>query len=152
MRIVRATIDHLDALAPVFDAYRGFFTRASRISESRSFLRDRLSNADSVIFLAQEGGNSSGFLQLYPLFSSWYCRRMWFLSDLYVLEDARGRGAASALVRQALEHAESTRATSVIVELPKAEPKLYEFYTRLGFLRDGVFDLFRYSLGKTDSV
>jgi ribosomal protein S18 acetylase RimI-like enzyme len=144
MRIVRATIDHLDALAPAFDAYRRFFTRASCISESRSFLRERLSNADSVIFLAQDGGNTVGFLQLYPLFSSWYCKRVWFLSDLYVREDARGRGTASALVRQALAYAASTGASSVMVELPKAEPKLYEFYTRFGFLRDGVFDLFRY--------
>lgn len=145
MRIERATVDHLDALTPAFDAYRRFFTRVSRISESRSFLRDRLTNADSVILVAQDGDNTVGFLQLYPLFSSWHCKRIWFLSDLYVREDARGRGTASALVNQALAHAARTGASSIMVEIPKAEPRLYEFYTRLGFLRDEMFDLFRYT-------
>jgi len=144
VRIIRATIDHLEALAPAFDAYRAFFTHVSGIADSRSFLRERLSNADSVILLAQDPDNTVGFLQLYPLFSSWYCKRIWFLSDLYVREEARGRGTASALVRQALAYATTTGASSIMVEIPKTEPKLYEFYTRFGFSRDEVFDLFRW--------
>jgi len=33
-----------------------------------------------------------------------------------------------------------------MVELPKDEPHLYEFYDKRGFKRDPVFDLARYQL------
>jgi GNAT superfamily N-acetyltransferase len=87
-----------------------------------------------------------GFIQLYPLWSSWYCGRIWFLSDLYVDERARAAGVATALVERVKAHAAETNAVSVMVELPKDEPHLYAFYDKRGFKRDAVFDLARYEL------
>ncbi len=147
MTITRATAEDVDAVAPLFDAYRAFFTRGDRLSESRRFLEERIASDESVLFVARDGKDAVGFIQLYPLWSSWYCRRIWFLSDLYVSEGARRRGIGRNLVERAIELARETDAASVMVELPRREPHLEEFYRRLGFMRDDVFELARYTGG-----
>ncbi len=145
MTITRATVADVAAIAPLFDAYRAFFTKGNRLDESRRFLEERLARDESVIFVARDGEDAAGFIQLYPLWSSWYCRRIWFLSDLYVKEDARKRGVGRRLVERVIEYAHETKAVSVMVELPRREPHLEEFYRRLGFGRDEVFELARYT-------
>ncbi|HEX3457340.1 MAG TPA: GNAT family N-acetyltransferase [Candidatus Baltobacteraceae bacterium] len=141
---VRATLDDVAALTPLFDAYRTFFAGEHDASESGPFLKGRLGAGESVIFLARTAGDVAGFIQLYPLWSSWYCRRIWFLSDLYVIHAHRQRGIGRRLVERAVEHAKETDASSVMVELPHREPHLTKFYASLGFHKDSVFDLARY--------
>jgi GNAT superfamily N-acetyltransferase len=146
IEIARAREEHKPALARLFDEYRRFFTGREDMEVSCAFIDARLQHDDSVIFVALLGGRACGFIQLYPLWSSWYCKRIWFLSDLYVDEASRGRGAATRLVERVKAHAAQSQAASVMVELPQAEPHLYAFYERLGFTRDPIFDLARYSL------
>lgn len=142
--IARATLDDVAALTPLFDAYRTFFAGEHDGAESGPFLKARLSANETVVFLARAAGETAGFIQLYPLWSSWYCRRIWFLSDLYVTHTHRQRGIGRHLVARAVEHAKETDASSVMVELPHREPHLTEFYASLGFHKDSVFDLARY--------
>ncbi len=142
--LARATLDDVAELTPLFDAYRAFFAGEHDAAESGPFLRERLGANESVVFLARAGGQAAGFVQLYPLWSSWYCRRIWFLSDLYVTLARRERGIGRRLVERAVEHAKETAASSVMVELPHREPHLAEFYADLGFHKDSVFDLARY--------
>ncbi len=139
-----ARLDDVDAVAPLFDAYRRFFTQKQDLDVSRSFLAERLERGESVVLAAFDGAEAAGFLQLYPLFSSWYCRRQWFLSDLYVAERFRARGVGRRLVRACLDHAKATGARAILVELPFSEPHLIEFYGALGFAKDDVFDLYRH--------
>jgi GNAT superfamily N-acetyltransferase len=145
--ITRATVADIAAIGPLFDAYRAFFTGGNRLDESGRFLEERLARDESVVFVARDSEDAIGFIQLYPLWSSWYCRRIWFLSDLYVKDDARKRGVGRRLVERVIEHARETGAVSVMVELPRREPHLEEFYRRLGFGRDEVFELARYTGG-----
>jgi GNAT superfamily N-acetyltransferase len=144
--IVTAGLEDLADLVPLFDAYRAFFAGSHDAAESKRFLAERLGCKDSVVFLARSGERAEGFIQLYPLWSSWYCRRIWFLSDLYVRELSRKRGLGRRLVESALAHARATNASSVMVELPHREPHLRAFYAGLGFHQDEVFDLARYRL------
>lgn len=150
-RILRAEIGDLDDAAPLFDDYRRFFTKRADLAVSRSFLEERLRNGECVLFLCREDGLAIGFLQLYPLFSSWYAKRIWFLSDLYVADDARKKGAGRALVRAALDFATQTGAASIMVELPFSEPHLARFYGELGFDKDPVFELYRCAIGGTSA-
>jgi ribosomal protein S18 acetylase RimI-like enzyme len=143
LTIRTAAIGDLDGLVPLFDAYRTFFTKRPDLEVSRTFLSARIEREESVILAAFEDKACSGFLQLYPLFSSWYCRRQWFLSDLYVEPRFRERGVGKRLVRACLDYADKTDARAVLVELPLSEPHLVRFYERLGFSKDGVFDLYR---------
>jgi ribosomal protein S18 acetylase RimI-like enzyme len=133
----------LDSLAPLFDAYRSFFTKRPDLAVSREFLAERMQKNESVILGAFEDAACAGFLQLYPLFSSWYCRRQWFLSDLFVEPQFRERGIGKRLVRACVDYAAKTKGRAVLVELPVSEPHLVRFYEQLGFAKDAVFELYR---------
>lgn len=132
-----------DALAPLFDDYRRFFTHADDMETSRRFLRERLERGESVVLAAFEGTVPAGFAQLYPLFSSWYARRQWFLSDLYVAPEFRTRGIGKRLVAACGEFAARDGARAILVELPYSQPHLSAFYGALGFEKDAVFELYR---------
>ena len=66
----QAALADLDLVAPLFDAYRQFYGRASDLAAATAFLRDRFGHGQSVIFLALDGAEPVGFTQLYPSFSS----------------------------------------------------------------------------------
>jgi len=142
--ISRADVGRVPDVARLFDAYRSFFAGRSTLDRCTEFLRDRLTADESVVFVADADDGAVGFAQLYPLWSSWYCERIWFLSDLYVAEPARKVGAGSLLIEAVKAFAAATSASSVMVELPRAEPHLERFYARLGFVKDDVFELARY--------
>lgn len=141
--IERATAADIDAIVPLFDAYRRFFAGGSDLAQTRRFLDDRFAAGDSVVFVARDGTTTVGFIQLYPLWSSWHCRRVWFLSDLYVAEESRNHGVGRALVERIIAHARDTDSSSIIVELPRREPHLKDFYSTVGFAGDQLFDLAR---------
>lgn len=142
-----ASLADIDAIAPLFDAYRQFFTKAADIEVSRRFLRERLERSESTILTAYDGETAAGFLQLYPLFSSWHAMRQWFLSDLFVGPAFRERGIGKRLVRASIEFAERTKARAILVELPFSEPHLARFYGELGFSKDAIFELHRRAIG-----
>src|SRR5215469_7349962 len=143
LTIRTATPADLDAVVPLFDAYRQFFTGKPDVGVSRDFLGERLERNESVVLAAFQGDEAAGFLQLYPLFSSWYCKRQWFLSDLYVDERFRERGVGKHLVAACIDFAKRGGARAILVELPFSEPHLVKFYGELGFTKDDVFELYR---------
>jgi GNAT superfamily N-acetyltransferase len=138
-----STVGDLDGLVPLFDAYRMFFAGGTP-QGSREFLSARLTTGDSIFLLALEDGDAVGFLTLYPLFSSWYATRIWFLSDLYVREDARKGGIGKKLVEAAKDFAREGGSRSIMVEIPHREPHLVKFYEDLHFMRDRDFNLHRF--------
>jgi GNAT superfamily N-acetyltransferase len=143
LTIRTAAFADVNTIAPLFDAYREFFTKAPDLAVSRGFLAERLERAESVVLAAFDGTAAAGFLQLYPLFSSWYAKRQWFLSDLFVDPAFRERGIGKRLVEAAIDYADKTGARAILVELPFSEPHLARFYAHLGFERDAVFELYR---------
>lgn len=144
IRIARAGLDDAPEIEPLYTAYRAFFNPAAEPQASRPFLEARFNDGDCIVFFARVDGVAAGFILLYPLWSSWYCRRIWFLSDLYVAQEFRELGIGKSLVERVKTFADESGAGSVMVELPHSEPHLYEFYDRLGFHKDTVFDLARY--------
>lgn len=135
----RATISDLPRLVPLFDAYRQFYRQPPDLLRAEAFLRERLLEGDSVIFLADEAGTGLGFTQLYPTFSSVRTAPAWVLNDLYVAPAARGTGVAEALMRRARRHAEETGAC--YLELMTARDNLVaqRLYERLGWRRDDEY-------------
>ena len=96
IQIRLALLDDIDAIAPLFDAYRGFYGQPSDIERARQWLHDRLQRAESVVLLATRDDVPAGFTQLYPMFSSVRTARTWLLNDLYVDASARRGGAVLA--------------------------------------------------------
>jgi len=66
-----ATIVDLDAIAPLFNAYRQFYKQATDLPLSRRFIQERLQRNESVVLVAEAAaGKIVGFCQLYPTFCS----------------------------------------------------------------------------------
>ncbi len=96
-----ATLDDLDAVAPLFADYRAFYAQPHDVAIARDFLQARLSRRESTVILAHLGGVPAGFTQLYPLFSSVRAARTFLLNDLFVAAHARRQGVAQALLSAA---------------------------------------------------
>ena len=143
MRVRRADTNDLDPLTPLFEAYRRFYRQPEDLAGSRAFLQDRLARGDSVIFLAEEeNGPTLGFTQLYPLFSSTVCRRLWLLNDLYTTELARCRGIGGALMEAARKHAIETGAAGIELSTAHTNLPAQRLYESLGYAMDQTYRVY----------
>src|SRR5471030_2786046 len=92
----RATLDDLDALAPLFDAYRRFYEQPGDVALASAYLHARLERRESVILVAEADGQMLGFCQLYPTWCSLAAARIFVLYDLFVDEGVRRAGVGRA--------------------------------------------------------
>jgi GNAT superfamily N-acetyltransferase len=143
----QATVQDLDALTPLFDAYRVFYRKASDPGGARSFLWDRFSNLESVVFLAEVKGKAVGFTQLYPSFSSGSMARILVLNDLYVAPEERGKGAGRALLAAAAEYGRTTGALRLTLQTELTNARAQQLYEANGWKRDEVFCSYTLELG-----
>ncbi|MFV7785544.1 GNAT family N-acetyltransferase [Shewanella marisflavi] len=112
--LIRIAIeDDLTALTSLFDCYRQSLGQDAALAESREFIRARLHENDSVIFIAQVEDLVVGFIQLYPSFCSRLLKPVWYFDDLFVEQSFRHRGIARRLVKKAKELADDTNVIAV---------------------------------------
>ena len=146
IEIRRAGLSEVDLIAPLFDAYRGFYGRASDLPLARGFLADRLARGESVVFLATDGATPCGFTQLYPLFSSLRCRPIWILSDLFVAPGRRRGGAGRKLMEAADAFARGQGAAAIELDTAHTNTAAQALYESLGYERDLEFRHYALSL------
>jgi GNAT superfamily N-acetyltransferase len=139
MQIERATTDHLDQLAPLFDQYRIFYAQPADLAAARDYLRARLERGESVVFLALDAGIAAGFTQLYPGFSSVALAPVWTLNDLFVAQGHRRRGVARELMNAAAQHARQTGAIRVELETQADNAVAQTLYAELGYAESTGF-------------
>lgn len=137
LQALRATTIHLDAVAKLFDGYRGFYGQSSNLEQSRTFIAERMAGNESAIFLVEdESGEALGFVQLYPTFSSIDAHRTWLLSDLFTTPAARGRGVGRLLMNAARDFAVETGAKGLVLETATDNFTAQGLYESLGWVRD----------------
>ncbi|USK93017.1 GNAT family N-acetyltransferase [Rossellomorea marisflavi] len=146
MNIQRATTKHLEEVAILFNEYRMFYNQPSNLAGARTYLKDRMSGNDSVIFLCFEGEEAIGFTQLYPTFSSIGMKRAWILNDLFVAKDARRKGVGDALLQAARAHALETGASSLSLSTAPDNLEAQRLYERNGYRQDETFLHYELSL------
>jgi GNAT superfamily N-acetyltransferase len=139
MHVRQATLDDLDLLVPLFDGYRQFYEQPSDPALARAFLGERLALGDSRIFLAEMNGEAVGFVQLFPIFSSTHCRRLWLLNDLFVAASARHLGVGLALMDAARAFAIETDACGLELATAHTNITAQRLYEGLGWRLDEVF-------------
>ena len=148
MEIIRAEIEHLELVVPLFDQYRQFYRQPSDLPAAQAYLAQRLEKGDAVIFVAvtHEAGKvrAHGFVQLYPSLASIPMRPIWILYDLYVAPASRKRGIGRALMERSRILAEETDADSLLLETAADNNSAQRLYESLGYKRDEVFH--RYAL------
>jgi ribosomal protein S18 acetylase RimI-like enzyme len=142
-----ATLDDVDAVALLFDAYRQFYKQAADLQLARRFIHERLQRQESVLIVAETAPEMLvGFCQLYPMFCSVKAARTYTLYDLFVSPEARGTGAGRLLMLAAEAHA--TRAGVSRMELSTARDNIVaqSLYESLDWVRDEAFFVYSKTL------
>ncbi len=135
-RIKQATLDDMNELAPMFDAYRVFYGCKSDLRRAHDWLRARIGNNESTVLMATTGNDPAGFVQMYPMYSSVHTARIWILNDLFVDPAHRRSGVAQALLDAAKSFARDDGARSIVLETSRDNAAARALYTGNGWQED----------------
>ncbi|WP_286842535.1 MULTISPECIES: GNAT family N-acetyltransferase [Sphingobacterium] len=142
--IRKASLEDLDQAAALFNLYRIFYRQESDLEKAKEFLRERFLNGESEIFLAIQGEQAVGFVQLYKLFHYTKLQRQWLLSDLFVHPDHRSRGLSVRLIDRSKAWCEETGACGLMLETEKTNVIGNSLYPRCGFEYDGTHNYYHW--------
>lgn len=135
----RANSNDLDALSPLFDAYRRFYGLPADEAGARSYLAARIRADESVLFLATHDGRPVGFCQLYPTYCSLDLSRIFVLYDLFVDPSARRLGVAHALLAAAEAHGRSAGASRLELSTALDNSTAQALYESTGWMPDTTY-------------
>ena len=129
MEIRHLTEQELPNTSYLLNEYRKFYEQPSDLKAATGFLKERLNNKDSIVYIAMIGDDVVGFVQLYPTFSTVNLKVAYILNDLYVLPSARQKGVAKALINRCYDFCQEKNACYITLETSvtnKNAQKLYE--------------------------
>ena len=129
----KATLEDLRYLSKLFDEYRVFYHKEPDVLAAENFIKERISNKDSEIFVCEEKGILTGFVQLYPIFSSTRMKKYWLLNDLFVNENFRGKCFSKQLIEEAKTLCKTTNACGILLETGKTNDIGNQLYPSCGF-------------------
>lgn len=142
-----AQLQDVEAVAPLFDAYRQFYDQKSDPAWAAAFLAQRLQKNESILLLAEDAESSIlGFCQLYPTFCSVAAAPIHVLYDLFVTPAARKAGAGKALLLAAEQQARQAGSARMDLTTAKTNLTAQSLYRSLGWVRDEVFHTYSKSL------
>ena len=133
MNIREVKTSDLDQLSILFNSYRIFYGKESNIDISKKFLESRISNKDSKLFICEVNNILTGFVQLYPLFSSVRVSKYWLLNDLFIDSEFRGNGYSKLLIDRAKELVLESGACGMMLETEKSNKIGNSLYPKTGF-------------------
>ena len=139
MNLYQATIKDLEGLSNLFNLYRLFYKQESDLEGAKAYIKERIENKESVLFVVKDEQNYVGFIQLYPTFSSISMKRAWILNDLYVDEKARKQGVGELLLHKAKEYAIETGAKYLSLSTAKDNYSAQRLYEKNGYKMDSQF-------------
>ncbi|MBP1042942.1 GNAT family N-acetyltransferase [Vagococcus sp. BWB3-3] len=142
MEIVIAELEDLAELSQLFDEYRVFYQQESDLAGGEAFLRQRMENQESYIWLAILDEQVVGFTQLYPCFSSVSLASQWLLNDLYVSPKARRQGVAQGLIEEVLAFSQGMASKGVLLETAATNLPAQSLYEKIGFVREKNYQFF----------
>ena len=146
LHVRRATIADLDALAPLFDAYRVFYGKASDLAAARAFLHARIRSGESTVFVALLAEDAVGFTQLYPGFSSVSIAPIHVLNDLFVSDAGRRQGVGAALLAAAIDFARAAGSVRLALSTARTTIAAQALYESTGWTRDEEYLTYEYTL------
>ena len=143
----RATLQDLDRLVPLVDAYRQFYGQHADLVIALRFMNDRLSRHESVVLIAEDSnGVAVGFAQLFPSFSSILAAQIALLHDLFVTPPARRRGVGTLLLNAAADTARATGAVRLELATAITNTTAQRLYEKLGWKREVEFYVYGFPL------
>ena len=136
-KIKKVNLEDLDTAAELFNLYRIFYRQEDDYQKCRQFIKERLDNEQSNIFIVYINDKAVGFVQLYKLYHYIKLQKQWLLSDLFVHPDYRGKGLSIALINRAKKWCDETNACGLMLETEKTNDIGNQLYPRCGFEYDG---------------
>jgi GNAT superfamily N-acetyltransferase len=133
----------LAELLPLVRGYCDFYEVAPAdedlVALSRALIADP--SLEGVQFLARDaGGAAVGFATVFWLWSTLSAGRVGLMNDLFVAEDARGSGAADALVEACRAACRERGAARLVWQTAKDNARAQALYDRLGGHREEWLD------------
>ncbi|MBS4178325.1 GNAT family N-acetyltransferase [Lederbergia citrea] len=139
MEVYQATVEDLEGVSNLFNLYRVFYQQTSDLEGAKAYIKKRLENQDSVIFVVKEKQKYVGFTQLYSTFSSISMKRAWILNDLFVDGEARKQGIGELLLHKAKDYAIESGAKSISLSTAPDNYYAQRLYEKNGYIRDSQF-------------
>lgn len=146
MSIRQATLNDVEAISPLFDAYRVFYEQKSDLDGAAKYLTENLSRQRSHVFVFEDADTVLGFTQLYPAFCSVAMKPFFVLYDLYVVPTARAKGVGTSLLRFAHDWAQAQGAFRVDLETAHTNVTAQSVYVALGYELDTEFRKYSFDL------
>ncbi|MFC0558955.1 GNAT family N-acetyltransferase [Halalkalibacter alkalisediminis] len=146
MDAYQAKMEDLEGLSKLFNSYRMFYQQTPDLDGAITYIKRRLENKDSVIFVVKNEQDYVGFTQLYPTFSSISMKKAWILNDLYVDVQDRKKGIGERLLQKAREYAIETGAISISLSTAQTNNAAQRLYERNGYQLDSKFYQYELSL------
>jgi ribosomal protein S18 acetylase RimI-like enzyme len=132
----------LDELLALMRAYCDFYAAAppdhALLAMSRALLADP--DCEGVQFLARREQRAVGFATVFWSWSTLTGGRIGVMNDLYVAEEARGDGAAEALIGACAEAARERGARELTWQTAPDNRRAQAVYERIGAERSEWFD------------
>ena len=148
-KIVQATITHQDEISRLFNLYRIFYKEEDNPEGTHQFIKERLENSDSTIFVSINDDESlNGFVQLYPSFCSVSMITILILYDLFVDPEMRTSGIGRDLMNKASDYARENGFKRLELSTAKDNFIGQSLYESLGYEVDNQF--LQYSLEVSD--
>ena len=148
-KIVRAKIKHQDEISRLFNLYRIFYKEEDNPEGTHQFIKERLENSDSTIFVSINDDESlNGFVQLYPSFCSVSMIPILILYDLFVDPEMRASGIGRDLMNKAKDYARENDFKRLELSTAKDNVIGQSLYESLGYEVDNQF--LQYSLEVSD--
>ena len=148
-KLVQAKIKHQDEISRLFNLYRIFYKEEDDPEGTHQFIKERLQNGDSTIFVSINDDESlNGFVQLYPSFCSVSMIPILILYDLFVDPEMRTSGIGRDLMNKASDYARENGFKRLELSTAKDNFIGQSLYESLGYEVDNQF--LQYSLEVSD--
>ena len=144
MQVREAKLYDLKNLSVLFNSYRMFYEKKSDLKVAEEFLRSRIENKDSKIFICEFNNELYGFVQLYPIFSSTRVSKYWLLNDLFIDINKRGKGYSKLLIERSKELVIESKACGMMLETEKSNDIGNMLYPSTGFKKNELCNFYEW--------
>ena len=137
IKIIKAEQKHIKEVGILFDLYRQFYKYESNLIQSTNYIKERIYNKESKIFIAINNREEPvGFVQLYETFGSLDLGKIIILYDLYVKKDHRKNNIGKQLMIKSHEYAKKIKAKRIQLSTAIDNFIGQSLYESLGYVKD----------------
>ena len=137
--IKEATVEDSKKVGETFDLYRQFYKKDPDKIASIEYIKQRLTNKESIIFFVEEDNVCIGIVQLYVTFDSLELSKKIILYDLFVRSEYRKKGIGAMLMDASKNIKKNNGITGIELSTAISNGTAQRLYESLGYERDNEF-------------